>query len=62
MADIISSAKPARTDEEEITCFVNNIGMGLQFAAIGALLLEKARGMEIGTKLTPEWFSETVHP
>jgi hypothetical protein len=46
----------------EITCFANNVGTGLQFAAAGAAVLSKARKMKIGTELPDDWFSENVHP
>ena len=52
--------RPARRSEAEITCFANNVGTGLQFAAAGAAVLEKARQMRIGTELPDDWFSEDV--
>ena len=51
-----------RKTADEITCFVNNVGVGLQFAAAGALVLEKARAAGVGHELPDDWFSETVHP
>ena len=39
-----------------------NVGVGLQFAAAGALVLEKARIAGLGHELPDDWFSETVHP
>jgi len=41
---------------------VNNVGLGLQFAAVGALLLERARDAGLGHTLPDDWFSEDVHP
>jgi len=38
------------------------VGLGLQFAALGALILEKAKQRGVGRELPREWFSETVHP
>jgi ornithine cyclodeaminase/alanine dehydrogenase-like protein (mu-crystallin family) len=62
ISDLATGKEPGRIDHREITCFVNNVGIGLQFAAVGALILEKARGLGLGTELPAEWFSETVHP
>ncbi len=59
---VVSGTETGRNDDREITCFINNIGLGLQFAAVGALILEKAVGLGLGTELPAEWFSETVHP
>ena len=51
-----------RQSAGDITCFVNNVGVGLQLAAAGALVLEKARVAGLGHELPDDWFSETVHP
>jgi ornithine cyclodeaminase/alanine dehydrogenase-like protein (mu-crystallin family) len=62
LAEVLSGAAPGRTRAGEITCFVNNVGMGLQFAAAGALVLERARAAGAGQVLPDDWFSEDVHP
>jgi alanine dehydrogenase len=62
LADLIVGRAPGRSNDDQITCFVNNLGLGLQFAAIGALVLEQARRSGVGRELPGEWFSETVHP
>jgi ornithine cyclodeaminase/alanine dehydrogenase-like protein (mu-crystallin family) len=59
---IVSKQAPGRRRADEITCFVNNVGMGLQFAAAGALVLERARRERAGHELPDDWFSEDVHP
>lgn len=51
---------PGRSEEAEITCFVNNIGTGLQFAAASNLVLERAREQGLGQELPMEWFTQTV--
>ena len=45
-----------------MTGFCNNIGMGLQFAAVGALVYEKARQWGVGRELPTEWFTEDIRP
>lgn len=62
LSQLVAGRVPGRTSPDEITCFVNNVGIGLQFAAAGALVLEKAKEIDIGHELPDEWFSEDVHP
>jgi ornithine cyclodeaminase/alanine dehydrogenase-like protein (mu-crystallin family) len=62
LAQLVAGSVPGRARAAEITCFVNNVGIGLQFAAVGALVLEKAREAGVGHELPDDWFSETVHP
>ena len=51
-----------RQNDQQITCFINNIGLGLQFAAVGALVYRKAKEQSIGINLPDNWFTEDVHP
>jgi alanine dehydrogenase len=44
-----------------MTTFVNTIGMGLQFAAIGSLAYEKAQAAGRGHDIPTDWFLEDVH-
>ena len=62
LSDLVSQGNMGRKSDDEITCFVNNIGLGLQFVAMGALILDRAKSLNVGTKLPDEWFSESVHP
>ena len=62
LGDLLAGRAPGRREASEITCFANNVGTGLQFAAAGAAVLDKARQMKIGTELPDHWFSEDVHP
>jgi len=62
LSDIVSGRAPGRTHDDDITCFVNNIGLGLQFAAMGALIMDKAKSLGFGKELPGEWFTESVHP
>lgn len=62
LSALVAGREQGRKDPREITCFINNVGIGLQFAAVGALILEKAESLGLGTVLPSEWFSETVHP
>ena len=62
LAQLVAGHTPGRTNDSDVTCFVNIVGTSLQFAAAGALVLEKAHAAGLGHELPDEWFSETVHP
>src|SRR5256885_5917062 len=51
LADVLAGQAQGRQSAKEITCFMNNVGTGLQFAAAGAYVLKKARAERIGTEL-----------
>ena len=62
LGELLAGKVPGRRSRQEITCFANNVGTGLQFAAAGAALLKKAREQRVGAELPDDWFSEDVHP
>ncbi len=62
LADVLTGRAPGRQSDREITCFMNNVGTGLQFSAAGACVLAKARAERVGTELPDDWFTEDVHP
>ncbi len=62
LGELLAGLAPGRRSDREITCFANNVGMGLQFAAAGAYVLRKAREKGVGRELPDDWFSEDVHP
>ena len=62
LKDLVSGRVPGRKSEREITCFINNIGIGLQFAALGACVYADAKSKGIGRELPTDWFLESVHP
>lgn len=45
-----------------LTTFVNTMGLGVQFAALGSLALERARASGVGREIPTDWFLESVHP
>lgn len=49
---------PVRAPETETTLFVNNVGLGIQFAAIGKRVFDLARERDLGRKLPDEWFRQ----
>ena len=62
LPELIVGRVPGRASDREVTCFINNIGMGYQFAAAGSLLYRKAKECGAGHDLPTDWFTETVHP
>jgi alanine dehydrogenase len=58
---IVGRAK-GRQSDTEVTCFMNNIGLGYQFAAAGAVVIRKAKAAGLGHELPTDWFTEDVHP
>lgn len=62
LPDMLADPLLGRQGDHEITCFINDLGLGLQFAAVAGLAWRKAREAGIGHELPTEWFTETVHP
>lgn len=62
LPELIAGQAPGRTTAQQITGFLNNIGMGYQFAAAGAAVYKKAKAQGRGRELPTEWFTQDVHP
>ena len=62
MPQIMTGRRQGRTSDSQVTCFLNNLGMGYQFAAAGYVVYNRAKEAGIGRELPTEWFTETVHP
>lgn len=62
IADVIAGKAAGRCADHEVTCFLNNLGLGYQFAAAGAVVYRKARESGLGHELPTDWFTQDVHP
>jgi ornithine cyclodeaminase/alanine dehydrogenase-like protein (mu-crystallin family) len=62
LGDLIAGLAPGRVSDAQKSCFVNLPGIGLQFAAVGAVLYQKALAAKRGHELPTEWFTEDVVP
>jgi alanine dehydrogenase len=62
LKDVVAGKLPGRQSPNEITCFNNNIGLGIQFAALGKAILDDAKVKGLGREIPTDWFLETVHP
>lgn len=62
LVDLLAGRLSGRSDDRQTTCFLNNSGLGLQFAPLAAFLHERAAKLGAGRVLPTEWFTESVHP
>jgi len=62
LKDMASGKAPGRQSQNEITCFHNYQGLGLQFAAIGSIVYREAVERGLGLRLDDRYFTQTVHP
>jgi ornithine cyclodeaminase/alanine dehydrogenase-like protein (mu-crystallin family) len=62
LSQLVNGEHPGRTNDQTISCFCNNVGLGLQFAAVGSEVLARAREARVGREIPTDWFLEDVHP
>ena len=62
LSEVVAGKAPGRQRPEDITVFKNNVGIGLQFAAVAPRVYELARSKGIGRKLPAEWFLQSMKP
>ncbi len=62
LAEIMAGKAEGRQRDSDVTCMLNFIGLGLQFAAAGARIYELAKERGLGREIPTEWFSEDLHP
>jgi alanine dehydrogenase len=62
LADVVAGKAKGRTQADQVSCFVNLPGIGLQFAAVGAAFYRKAIAAKRGREMPTEWFTEDVVP
>ncbi|MFF5979472.1 ornithine cyclodeaminase family protein [Streptomyces olindensis] len=62
LTDLLSGRATARTDDSQISLYDNNVGLGIQFAAVGALAYQKAVAKGIGVTLPGDLFMTRKSP
>ncbi|MGA0346331.1 MAG: ornithine cyclodeaminase family protein [Alphaproteobacteria bacterium] len=62
LPQMIAGEVKGRETENEITCFINDMGLGLQFAVTAGAAYKKAIEAGVGHELPTDWFTENVHP
>ena len=51
-----------RTSRSQVTCFLNPLGLGYQFAAVGSVIYKHAREQGLGHELPTDWFTQKEIP
>lgn len=62
LGELLLGKIEGRARPTDITLFANNTGMGLQFAAVGARVLELAEARGLGHVIPTDWFLEETSP
>lgn len=62
LPDLLAGRIKGRDSDEQITGFVNNIGLGAQFAAVGKKVFDAAKEKGTGREVPLDWFTQDVHP
>ena len=61
LAEVISGKHPGRSSMDQITFFMNNIGIGIQFAAAALIVYQLAMECGIGREIPSDIFLQTWH-
>jgi len=56
LGQVLAGHHPGRTSQQQIIYYKSNTGVGIQFAAAGALIYEKCKERGLGRDLPSEWF------
>lgn len=60
LQDVVGGLVPGRTSAEQRTVFINHGGVGIQFVALGRVVLDRARERGLGRELPDEWFLQDI--
>jgi ornithine cyclodeaminase/alanine dehydrogenase-like protein (mu-crystallin family) len=56
LGQVLTGSHPGRTSDRQLIYYKSNTGVGIQFAAAGALIYEACRKKGLGLELPSEWF------
>lgn len=59
LADLVAG-EPSQKNDDETTFFLNNTGTGIQWAACGRHIYEKAEAQRLGEEVDTDWFVQSV--
>jgi ornithine cyclodeaminase/alanine dehydrogenase-like protein (mu-crystallin family) len=62
LPNLFTGATVGRENDRQTTAFVNNVGQGLQFAAVAKRVYDEAKARGVGRELPTDWFTQDVHP
>ncbi len=60
LGDVVTGRAAGRSDERQITFFMNNAGLGFQFAACGAKAYASARERGLGHEVPTDWLLQPM--
>jgi alanine dehydrogenase len=60
--DLLVGKSIGRTDNKQITFFLNNIGTGVQFAAMGYCAYRACKEKGLGREIPTDWFLQDIKP
>jgi len=56
LGEILIGKNPGRTSDQDVIYYKSNTGVGIQFAAAGALIYQACKKAGLGRELPTEWF------
>jgi ornithine cyclodeaminase/alanine dehydrogenase-like protein (mu-crystallin family) len=62
LGELVTGQVPGRTSDDQVTFFFNNIGIGAQFAAVGAIAYRAAVEAGVGEELATDRFTQELVP
>lgn len=62
ICELIAGKVAGRTNNEQISFFLNNVGTGVQFAAMGYCAYKAAKETGMGHEIPSEWFMQDIKP
>jgi len=62
ICDLIAGKVASRTNDRQISFFLNNVGTGVQFAAMGFCAYKSAKENGTGHEIPSEWFMQDIKP
>jgi ornithine cyclodeaminase/alanine dehydrogenase-like protein (mu-crystallin family) len=62
LAEVLAGSASGRASPDEVTLFMNNFGVGIQFAALGAHAYHAALERGLGRDIPDDWFLEAIQP
>lgn len=60
--ELLVGKAEGRTREKQITLFFNNVGTGVQFAALGYLAYRASKEKGLGREIPTDWFLQDIKP
>ena len=59
LGELLAGKVSGRSTSRQITLFKNNVGLGIQFSAVGAEILREATTTGLGREIPTDWFLQT---